>query len=75
MLNDSNDFYSLIEGSSTNASTYNHYYGLTIGGAGFATVSKKIVQGKLPDWYMTDLEFGKKSKWSELLSYWFGVQE
>ncbi|BDC94382.1 clostripain-related cysteine peptidase [Treponema bryantii] len=75
MLNDSNDFYSLIEGSSTNASTYNHYYGLTIGGAGFATVSKKIVQGKLPDWYMTDLEFGKESKWSELLSYWFGVQE
>ena len=75
MINVSNDFYCEIEESTTNASTYNHYYGLTIGGSGFATVSKKIVQGKLPDWYMTDLDFGEESRWSELLTYWFGVQE
>ena len=63
------DFYSRIDGSSTD---FSHYLGLTICGANLATNGNNIAQGSCPSFYKTDLAFGADSKWGDLLTYWFG---
>ena len=63
------DFYSEIDGNSNN--DYKHHYGLTIAGAYIATNGENLIQGTAPNWYKTDLEFGKNSKWGDLLAFWF----
>lgn len=63
-----NDFYYTFD----NNTYYEHFFGLTICGANIATNGDKLVDGTAPDFYKTDLEFGKDSKWGDLLEYWFG---
>ena len=52
------------------------YYGLSIsGGTVEMSVSGSnatLLPEKNPDWYKTELAFGKDSKWGDLLEYWFG---
>ncbi len=63
------DFYCTLDNSSVD---YQHYYGLSISGAQFATTDTGLAQGKAPDFYKTALAFGADSKWYDLLKYWFG---
>ena len=63
------DFYSRIDGSTTE---FSHYLGLTICGANIATNGNNFAQGTAPSFYKTDLAFGADSKWGDLLTYWFG---
>lgn len=62
------DFYSRIDGSTTE---FSHYLGLTICGANIATNGNNFAQGTAPSFYKTDLAFGADSKWGDLLEYWF----
>ena len=62
------DFYSRIDGSTTQ---FSHYLGLTICGANIATNGNNFAQGTAPSFYKTDLAFGADSKWGDLLEYWF----
>ena len=62
------DFYSRIDGSTTQ---FSHYLGLTICGANIATNGTNLAQGSCPSFYKTDLAFGADSKWGDLLEYWF----
>ena len=52
------------------------FYGLSIsGGTVEMSVSGSnatLLPEKNPDWYKTELAFGKDSKWGNLLEYWFG---
>lgn len=64
------DFYSRIDGSTTQ---FSHYLGLTICGANIATNGTDPAQGSCPSFYKTDLAFGADSKWGNLLTYWFGT--
>ncbi|MBR0486453.1 MAG: hypothetical protein IJJ70_01940 [Treponema sp.] len=52
------------------------FYGLSIsGGTVEMSVSGSnatLLPEKNPDWYKTELAFGKDSKWGDLLEYWFG---
>ena len=64
------DFYSRIDGSTTQ---FSHYLGLTICGANIATNGGNIAQGTAPSFYKTDLAFGADSEWGNLLTYWFGT--
>lgn len=64
------DFYSRIDGSTTQ---FSHYLGLTICGANFATNGTNLAQGSCPSFYKTDLAFGADSKWGNLLVHWFGT--
>lgn len=64
------DFYSQIDGSTTQ---FSHYLGLTICGANIATNGNSLTQGTAPSFYKTDLAFGAESKWGDLLTYWFGT--
>ena len=64
------DFYSRIDGSTTQ---FSHYFGLTICGANIATNGNNLAQGTAPSFYKTDLAFGAESKWGDLLEYWFGT--
>ena len=64
------DFYSRIDGSTTQ---FSHYLGLTICGANFATNGENLAQGTAPSFYKTDLAFGADSKWGDLLALWFGT--
>lgn len=64
------DFYSGIDGSTTQ---FSHYLGLTICGANIATNGSSFTQGTAPSFYKTDLAFGEGSRWGELLEYWFGT--
>ncbi len=61
------DFYYSIDGNYR----YNHHYGLTICGANLASDGDKAINGSAPDFYKTDLAFGKDSRWGDLLDYWF----
>ena len=63
------DFYSEIDKNSEN--NYQHHYGLTICGSNIATDGEALTQGTAPNWYKTDLEFGKDSRWGDLLAFWF----
>lgn len=63
------DFYHSLDNS---ANDYQHYFGLSISGAQFATTAEGLAQGKAPDFYKTALAFGADSKWYDLLKYWFG---
>ncbi|WP_191017789.1 clostripain-related cysteine peptidase [Treponema zioleckii] len=62
------DFYRSID----KCSDYKHHYGLSICGASLATNGENLSQGTLPDFYKSDLAFGRDSKWGDLLEYWFG---
>lgn len=62
------DFYSRIDGSTTE---FSHYLGLTICGANIATNGNNFAQGSCPSFYKTDLAFGADSRWGDLLEYWF----
>ena len=62
------DFYSRIDGSTTQ---FSHYLGLTICGANIATNGNNFAQGTAPSFYKTDLAFGAYSRWGDLLEYWF----
>ena len=62
------DFYSRIDGSTTE---FSHYLGLTICGANIATNGNNFAQGTAPSFYKTDLAFGADSRWGDLLEYWF----
>lgn len=64
------DFYSRIDGSTTQ---FSHYFGLTICGANIATNGTNLTQGSCPSFYKTDLAFGAESRWGDLLEYWFGT--
>lgn len=64
------DFYSRIDGSTTE---FSHYLGLTICGANIATNGNNFAQGSCPSFYKTDLAFGAESRWGDLLEYWFGT--
>ncbi len=64
------DFYSRIDGSTTQ---FSHYLGLTICGANIATNGNNFAQGSAPSFYKTDLAFGAESRWGDLLEYWFGT--
>lgn len=64
------DFYSRIDGSTTQ---FSHYLGLTICGANIATNGTNLAQGSCPSFYKTDLDFGADSKWGDLLVLWFGT--
>lgn len=64
------DFYSLIDGSTTQ---FRHSLGLTICGANIATNGTNLAQGSCPSFYKTDLAFGAESRWGDLLEYWFGT--
>ncbi|MBQ4555215.1 MAG: InlB B-repeat-containing protein [Spirochaetaceae bacterium] len=46
--------------------------GLVISGETIAVDGGNIVPGSCPDFYETDLAFGKDSAWTELLVEWFG---
>lgn len=48
------------------------HYGLVISGETIAIDGGDIVPGSCPDFYETDLAFGKDSAWTELLVEWFG---
>ena len=48
------------------------HYGLVISGETIAVDGGNIVPGSCPDFYETDLAFGKDSAWTELLVEWFG---
>ena len=48
------------------------HYGLVISGETIAVDGSNIVPGSCPDFYETDLAFGKDSAWTELLVEWFG---
>ena len=63
-----NDFYYRFD----SVLSYNHYYGLTICGSSIATNGGNLAQGSAPDFYGTDLDFGKDTQWDDLLVYWFG---
>ena len=67
------DFYSRLEAyrGDTPNTTFEHYYGLSICGANIATDGEALTQGSAPNWYKTDLEFGKDSRWGDLLAFWF----
>ena len=62
------DFYSRIDGSTTE---FSHYLGLTICGANIATNGNNFARGSCPSFYKTDLAFGADSRWGDLLEYWF----
>ena len=64
------DFYCELEGASPKTN-FAHYYGLTICGANIATDGEALTQGSAPNWYKTDLEIGKDSRWGDLLEFWF----
>ena len=63
------DFYNNID----KGQDYKHHYGLTISGANIATNGSSLKQGSAPDYYKTDLAFGKDTAWGDLLEYWFGT--
>lgn len=48
------------------------HYGLVISGEAIAVDGGNIAPGSCPDFYETDLVFGKDSAWTELLVEWFG---
>ena len=56
-------FYEVLGGS---------HYGLVISGETIAVDGENLVPGSCPDFYGTDLAFGKDSAWTELLVEWFG---
>jgi hypothetical protein len=56
-------FYEVLGGS---------HYGLVISGETIAVDGGNLVPGSCPDFYGTDLAFGKDSAWTELLVEWFG---
>ena len=57
------DLYEIFGGS---------HYGLVISGETIAIDGGNIVPGSCPDFYETDLAFGKDSAWTQLLKEWFG---
>ena len=67
------DFYCELEDyrDATPNTSFGHYYGLTICGSNIATNGEALTQGTAPNWYKTDLEFGKDSRWGDLLAFWF----
>ena len=69
-ISSNKDFYSRIDGSTTQ---FSHYLGLTICGANIATNGSSLTQGSCPSFYKTDLAFGADSEWGDLLEYWFGT--
>lgn len=48
-------------------------YGMTIAGSALASNGTNLVDGYAPDFYKTDLDFGKDYSWGDLLEYYFGT--
>lgn len=65
------DFYLKLDGKTD----FKHHYGLTICGSLLASNGDNLKEGTAPDFYKTDLAFGKDSKWGDLLEYWFGTED
>lgn len=64
------DFYYSLDRDTT----YSHHYGLTISGANIAFNGNSFTQGTAPDYYKTELAFGKDTAWGDLLEYWFNKE-
>ena len=71
--------YTWREGPYTANSLYlgeNLPYGMTIAGAEIAqTQDGKLIDYFAPDFYKTDLDFGKAYRWGDLLELYFGTDE
>lgn len=48
-------------------------YGMTIAGSALASNGTNLVDGYAPDFYKTDLDFGKDTSWGDLLEFYFGT--
>lgn len=48
-------------------------YGMTIAGSTVASNGTNYVDGYAPDFYKTDLDFGKDYSWGDLLEFYFGT--
>ena len=70
--------YTWREGPYDNASLYYGAgtecpYGMTIAGSALASNGTNLVDGYAPDFYKTDLDFGKGYSWGDLLEFYFGT--
>ena len=49
-----------------------HHYGLTISGETIVISGDQLYEGTCPNFYRTDLDFGRDSAWTDLLVVLFG---